>query len=389
MYVYLFVVHLAVCLGYWKGLRHVGHIKPIRHNYNRILKLVALSWVLFIIIDIIGNYYYGLSITKGIEDPIGSREIWGTERAGTVFSYIGVFIVIPHAALIGLVFGGWSEIRKWYYRILGIVSVFFAIIISIIGGSRSGFWQFMTVSFSAVMIGIVSRRAKSIKYYVLVSAILILSAFILYTSWIGLTGRVKNIDDYREYILTQSAMPIDKEHWIFDLKIPKEIETGILQGIVYFGHSYHGLALCLNEPLIITGFGAGQATFLRNLADRILGDNWGARHSYFTRMVLEEKYPISLWGTGYPWVASDVTFVGTIFVYGFVGYLLARSWISSIYYLDAFAINMFVWMMMVFFHIYVCFPTGSAGEFLGFYGSIYLYFKTRKMSIDRTVVSYA
>jgi hypothetical protein len=381
LYAYLLVVHLAICLGYWRGISCFGNIKPIDHNYNVLLEYIIIVWGIFVIVDVISNMYFGLSILKGIEDPLGSREIWGSERSGTIFSYIGVFSVIPFTALIGLTFGGWSEIRKWYYKAFGIIGIILSFTTSLIGGSRSGIWQFMTVALSALMVGIVSRRAKAIKYYASTAFVMLFVVFIVYSSWLGINRRDDYIDSYRDYILSQTEILVDNDHWIFDLGIPNIVEAGVLQGFSYFGHSYNGLALCLEEPIIITGFGVGHVTFLRHLADRIIGDNWGSRHSYFTRMVLEDRYSGSLWVTSYPWVASDVTFIGSIFVFGLIGYLLARSWISSILYVDIFALNLFIWIMMIFFHIYVAFPAGSAGEFLGFYGSIFLYFKSRRKVI--------
>jgi hypothetical protein len=95
------------------------------------------------------------------------------------------------------------------------------------------------------------------------------------------------------------------------------------------------------------------------------------------RMEIDEDTSPSLWYTGYMWIASDTTYLGSILVLFAFGYLLGRSWMCSLQGYDPWAAIVLVWIWAALTLMHNSFIVGDYGAWIGFFGSILMFLKTR------------
>jgi hypothetical protein len=84
--------------------------------------------------------------------------------------------------------------------------------------------------------------------------------------------------------------------------------------------------------------------FLYRQAARLTGNENIMKQPYPVRI---EKYgwdAYGLWSSIYPWIASDVSFPGTILIVYLIGRLFALSWLQSGEGFTAFWVTLFLWL---------------------------------------------
>jgi len=179
-----------------------------------------------------------------------------------------------------------------------------------------------------------------------------------------------------------SGYEFDKES-IFIPKFSGDLQlanAGILTGYFYFTHAYRGLSNALNLPFKGSTLFFGHSDFsIRNLA-RIFGDDV-LDYSYHYRLINENLGAKTLWITAYAWIASDVTFIGSLFLLYFFGSLFSKSWILVLTNPTMISSSLLAWMAYFFFQINITFVPSDLGAFVSFWGVIILYkFKIRSKS---------
>ena len=125
----------------------------------------------------------------------------------------------------------------------------------------------------------------------------------------------------------------------------------------------------------------------RRRAARITGDSEILELPYPVRI---EKYgwdAQALWSSIYPWIASDVSFPGTILVVFLIGRLFAQSWLDTLRRENPFGIVMFSQLLIMLFY----FPANNqllqSGEgFTAFWVTLFIWWRTRRGKAFRPVV---
>jgi hypothetical protein len=172
-----------------------------------------------------------------------------------------------------------------------------------------------------------------------------------------------------------------KEDHIFFKIFPAWMTPAVVSATYYFGHGYDGLSRCLEKPLAVFSGGIGSSTvILRNLSI-LLGNEGIYDHSYFFWLQTHDGFSGSLWITMYPWIASDVTFVGSIFVLFFFGWLMGLCWISVLKHYDPFAA---IFLMVIFSIMMHCHNTFAIGDYIAlilFWVSLVMFLFTRRVRI--------
>jgi hypothetical protein len=106
--------------------------------------------------------------------------------------------------------------------------------------------------------------------------------------------------------------------------------TGLAVMVRYPTHGYLGLAYNLDTPFTWAG-GAGSSPALASYAEQYLGADAGRTLSYPARTEARTGWPSGMyWATIYPWLASDLTFPGTVAFMGVLGWFFARVWVESV-----------------------------------------------------------
>jgi hypothetical protein len=176
-----------------------------------------------------------------------------------------------------------------------------------------------------------------------------------------------------------SAAKISPNYDNFMMSFLGDQSTSTLLGLdIYLTQGYYALSLSLKEPFVPM-FGAGNSMFVSRQVARITGDDQIERMSYPARI---EKYgwdAQGLWSSIYPWIASDVSFPGTLLVVFIIGRLFALSWLDTLNGANPFAVVMFSQFLIMLYY----FPANNqllqSGEgFAAFWVTLALWRRTRR-----------
>ncbi|WBB71730.1 hypothetical protein O7602_18515 [Micromonospora sp. WMMD1128] len=104
------------------------------------------------------------------------------------------------------------------------------------------------------------------------------------------------------------------------------LATGVTAMVLYPTHGYLGLAYNLDTPFEWSR-GLGSTVAISSYAAQYLNVDPGEHPSYLERTEARTGWPADLyWATVYPWLASDLSFPGTVGLMALVGWVFARTW---------------------------------------------------------------
>ncbi|MDN7244683.1 hypothetical protein [Planococcus shenhongbingii] len=129
----------------------------------------------------------------------------------------------------------------------------------------------------------------------------------------------------------------------------EELSYGLAMLMSYLTQGYYGLSLALEKPFVFT-YGFGYSSFLlENIAE--LGFPYIKSESYPYRL-FEDNWPTGqVWSSFFVWPASDITFLGVILLMVLIGYILGRSWMESLIYLNSSSIVVLCLMFILCFYL--------------------------------------
>jgi len=118
------------------------------------------------------------------------------------------------------------------------------------------------------------------------------------------------------------------DHMAFFAVNPKYYNF-IISSNYYFSHGYYYLNKALHIPFTGVSFPFGNSRFLTRNATRVFGeDSYPNQNSIWERLQRKNIMNGTKWFTFYPWIASDLTFIGTIififYFFRFYKYLVLR-----------------------------------------------------------------
>jgi hypothetical protein len=131
--------------------------------------------------------------------------------------------------------------------------------------------------------------------------------------------------------------------------LPDFLNFGFAMLTGYLTNGYYGLSLALNQPFEFA-YGLGHSSALQQLFQKIFditvldltligkASASGWDHRYY-------------WFTIFPWIASDVGFLGSLIFIGFVARWFKESWRDSIYCNNDCAAVVFVLLCILFFYL--------------------------------------
>lgn len=178
-------------------------------------------------------------------------------------------------------------------------------------------------------------------------------------------------------VFLSAGSSVDDDNFLIRDLSP-ESKLGFVGLDLYLTSGYYALSLALQEPWVPT-LGVGNSFFLTRQAARITGNHAIEGMSYPARI---EKYgwdSVALWSSIYPWLASDLSFPGTVVAVFFIGRLFAMSWLDTLWGGNPFAVVVFSLFVIMLFY----FPANNQvlqfGEGLSaFFVCIWLWFSTRR-----------
>jgi hypothetical protein len=131
--------------------------------------------------------------------------------------------------------------------------------------------------------------------------------------------------------------------------LPPELQGPIALFSSYFTQGYYGLSLSLKEPFIFT-YGVGNSYWLEALSRHVV-----------TTPILDSTYPARIewnawdryikWSSIYPWIASDLSFPGTIVFMFLLGRLFALVWLDVAFCKNPWAVCLFPLLLIMLFYV--------------------------------------
>lgn len=378
LYGYLAAVHLAIIWGYATG---TSRIRVAASNINTSTLVLVLGTIssVGLLVALIGDFRAGLSIGNTLSDAEGARRIWREDRGGTVTMYIGTLLGGAHLPLLGLTISHWRLLPR-SRRLLGLLPGVGIVLMSFIGGSRAGIYAVLAVAFIAAAAGKYSGQLPVRRGVFAAVGGGCIFLFLFYSSFVTVVRDRAHAESYVTALFERPDLSVKRDVLPLIELAPVAIQPGIVSGLINVSHGYAGLAQSLDLPFYGVGCGIGHSSVLMRNAQRLLDDTRLYRYSYFERLVLEENYSPSLWITAYPWVASDVTFTGSVLVWFLIGRLTAQAWLSVLRSPDALAATALAWLFYTLAMTPMNFPPGDIGALPSFYGctGTWLWFSARR-----------
>jgi hypothetical protein len=338
--IYITAFLIIFSLSYGFGVRRTRHIRsePSQRPSARTIELV--KWCIAIAFLVKGGDLVVGLMTNGFHLSLGeignnyynlyADYVRNSGRQQNLMFFVNLPLTLPIQAAMILGTYYFKSLRR-PYRVM-LVSIFLAVLLAnTIGQGKQK--QLGDIVIFLMSVGLIKHATPGGKFrrktLLLLAALAVLAiaafAFILKLrySTIGITAV-----NYNAKASAQTWMNFD--HLIFrllgqDLGFPVAmLLTGYLSG------GYYGLSLCLALPFKWTYF-LGSSYSLMVAFSRFVGTPFLLEATYPLRMEDATGYSaMTKWHTIFPWLASDFTFVGTLFVLGATGYVYAICWKEAI-----------------------------------------------------------
>lgn len=161
--------------------------------------------------------------------------------------------------------------------------------------------------------------------------------------------------------------------------LPAKLQRAAISLTGYLSEGYFGLSLAMDQPWVPT-YGLGSAYFIVRNASRLLHSPSFEDRPYPMRVETHTGWDAwGRWTAFYAWVASDLSFPGTLLLMLLIGRILALSWLDTIEGSNPFAIGMFGVLVLLIAYIPANNQVFADGETaVGFVGLLILWLWTRK-----------
>ncbi len=358
LYLFLFCAQFALWFGYRTGLNfnQSGYYGTWRiDSMIKISLMLNLAWIVPNFMLRMNLATLNLSdvldaIARGFLDPgtnYLSRAAAFSELEKTPFwGYIALLIspVLWLLFPLGVVY--WNRltrVMRWIFVFIVVADLLSWVAI----GTNKGIADFvlllpwLLIARSPELIADI-RPARIFKLLVTVSLGLVL-LFGFFS--LGMSGRghasIPTYDD-------AAKIGINRDNWIVSL-LPSEGQAAVAMFTSYLVQGYYALSLALEEPFVFS-YGVGNSYYLTGLVQHFVGEGVVSNKTYPARI---EKYGwdrFNQWHSFYTWIASDVSFPGTIVVVFLIGRLFAMVWLDVLRKNNPFAVALFALLIIMLFY---------------------------------------
>jgi len=330
IYTFLTLAHLALFLGYLLGIRKEVHAYAGRLSASSLINIgVWVSILIFIPTNLFRTGTILPQVAEGLLNPGAAYDASFYLRSGAGRSpiaeylrfFLGPLLTLP--VPLGIYF--WKELSR--AQRIGVIFVSLSTVTMFIAmGTNKAIADTVIILPWLIAAGAAGKRFK-ITRRLLVSwtcalAIGLTSFFLFFSA--GSISRGEGAGFAVSGVFPHVDVVADMNHPLVANTSP-ESRVGILGLSFYLTSGYQALAMSLEEPWVPC-YGVGNSFFLSRQAERVLDRNDLTNRSYPARLETRGWDSLVLWSSIYPWLASDLTFPGTIVAVFWIGWLFARVW---------------------------------------------------------------
>ena len=350
LYTFLFLSHFALFLGYLTAAFKRPCIYSGHWNVNRALTIgIMLQLMLLIPTSLFRTGTAIPNFEQGITNPgeVYSSSLQLRSTGNPLVEYTRILAAPFLALFLPLFVFYWRHI-KFHQRILGFFALIFILAIYIAMGTNKMIADVVLLSPWLILAGHWSGVSTLERWHKGLIAVACAGAFVCFLAFYSQTMETRSGSFVKHGYFQPSNSRVDEDHFMLR-NMPEYARTAIKGLTIYLVHGYYGLYLALNEPFVPC-YGVGHSPFLTRQVERLTGnENWNL-DTYPARI---EKYgwPRNLiWHSIYPWLASDLTFYGTVIFVFIIGRLLALTWIDVLGGKNFLAVAVFAQLVIMLFY---------------------------------------
>lgn len=384
LYGFLAMAHLALLSGYLSTAFREPRGYRGKWSINNLLMMsLVLNLVLILPTSAFRSGSVLPNIARGLADPGAVYFASNAARAqASLIEYARILSGPFLFLLLPLTIFYWPRIR-WSVRILSLMntSIYLGIYVAI--GTNKALADFILILPAMVVASCYAGITRISRRQFIIFLFIGVALFLLFISFFT-SGQISRLGG--EAAIAKSlpgGITADTNNFMVrDLKNKQELS--VISLVSYLTQGYYGLSLALDEPFLPM-FGIGNSMFLYLNAVKISGDETIRDMPYPVRVYKHQPWnPYGNWFSIYPWIASDVSFPGTLFVVFLIGRLFAMAWLDTLKGENPFAVAMLAILTIMLFY----FPANNQvlqnGEALfGFYGLLAFWLFTRRRRVHK------
>lgn len=344
---YLIALLLAIFFGYKRGQNTFGRGFRLNINYIKFVKQTILISLSYTFIKIIASG--GGNVTKVFTTFVDASQNYTTSSVRsetTLFNYLNMIVAPIQMLAITNVIYSYKKIPK-KYRYAGLLLIINVIASAIGSATRSGVVQITVIIFAALLLAIYKKNivlSYKNKIQFMFITIFALITFIVY-SFIITTTRDGNI-----IILNPITQDPPKTDYFIDNITPDIVHPLTYNLSFYLSHAYYRLNKAMFLPFKGLGFGLSNSFFIMENVESLT--NWDGlrKMSYAVRSSSDDRTFGLYWSTFYSWIASDVTWPGTLIFMYFLSYFLSLALKDSLITNNPFSTTTFCLLFYFIFH---------------------------------------
>lgn len=381
LYAFLAAAQAALFLGFLFGIRRMPRGFKGKWTIQRLLlisSIISLGFYVPTALWRVGTITPDIGSALRNLGAAYQEHGFGAVREGSLVVFDNARIVFGpfFAMVLPLTVFYWDRISRGL-RFLAALSVAGTLAITIGMGTNKMLMDTVGVAVVMLLSGLAAKTIKISPSRKAGFALLLLGALAGFSVFFASTQITRSGTPASTGILAGTDIKADYNNFLVK-GLPEKLQVGILGASSYISHGYFGLSEAMDQPFVPM-YGIGHSIFLCRHAWRITGNEAFLRGSYPARVSYGGWSPDNFWFTIYPWIASDVTFPGTIIVVFFLGWLFALSWLDTLRGDNPFAVAFFAQLTIMFIY----FPANNQclqyGEgFFAFFWLLGMWLHTRR-----------
>ncbi|MET8268015.1 hypothetical protein ACWD8I_18280 [Micromonospora arida] len=295
----------------------------------RARRLVLAGGIYYVLFGLALLFEYGAtgpgSIIASLQDPAGAylnkftvyQQQEDNGRTNPVIQVLTLLGVLG-TALVPLLVVHWRRLSGGLRLVglagIGVYSLFFLYI-----GTLKGLGDFVLMIAAGLLIASsrnrdrAAQRVKRRRATVLAAVV-----FALFCAYM-MSSQADRVDQFGTHDRVRANPTVERV-------AGEQVATGLAALVIYPTHGYLGLAYNLETPFVWS-HGLGSTPAITSYGSQYLGIEADQYPAYPVRTEGRTGWPAGMyWSTIYPWLASDLTFPGTVLFMAFLGWFFARLW---------------------------------------------------------------
>lgn len=294
---------------------------------NWSIRLSALATT-FYFIDTIATTGLSLNIFKSGDAYFSAYD--GYVRNSGFYSL--KFIISSFGSVPGFITSVWGiyyfKTLPYSHKLLVIYAIVGTLIVFTIGGGKQKQFGDFIIYFACLFaISRASKNQLTFGFIIKIFSLLLLAILILLTL-LSIRYQAAGIDINSLNGKLHPLIYFNETHIIPTL-LGENIGFAVTMLSGYFGQGYYGLSLAFDQPFTWTAF-SGSSYSLSVILNQFFGLPFMVEESYPYLVGENTGWALTKWKTVFAWLASDLTFPGTVLLGGGIGYLYAKLWRESI-----------------------------------------------------------